>query len=317
MARYSSGATARLGKRSRNVSETASLSSLGSEVNVHSDAEEVPEVPKKRRSTDSVASFDQDGLGKMYTSSDDESSQRASRQGSGRRPKCFSRNAVLARQNRLKKKKYMEDLESELQTLRKENKKLKVSLDGYSKDVELVRKENVYLRNVLASSKELSQLLRSINLNCGVPATSLNSLSGLKKPEALDKVSSTVESRGLDSCVPSSNPLRDIHPAARTAKKNFPIAADDVCLSLSAPEDDNDLDILFGSKSIPDLDLNLNEEPLDYLGFGPNSLGDWLDGEEPLSHVGVCLHVANHKVSLEFCSTCNENALSSWNGISA
>ncbi|XP_034241147.1 uncharacterized protein LOC117645217 [Thrips palmi] len=341
MARFSSGATSRLGKRCRNASETASLSSWGSEVNVHSDAEDncsvfQNQIPaKKRRSGDSGVSPDP----KDFTSSDDEtrpSNSSASGGTRGRKPKCFSRNAVLARENRLKKKKYIGDLENELQSLRRENSKLKVSLSGYTKDVELVRKENVYLRNVLANSKQLSQLLRSINVNCGLPSATIpKPVVDLKRPAAAEKtatqskviVESVVPAApalapcDTDSCVPSSSLVLGDATAARTMRKGLPIAADDVSLSSSAPEDedDDDLDLLFGSKNVPlDLDFNLNEASLDdpdYLGFGPNAFGDWLDGDEPLANVGVCLHVAKNKVSLEFCSSCNENALSSWSGI--
>ncbi|KAE8752255.1 hypothetical protein FOCC_FOCC001048 [Frankliniella occidentalis] len=230
-------------------------------------------------------------------------------------------------QNRLKKKKYMADLENELQALRRENSKLKLSLDGYSKDVQLVRKENKYLRNVLANSKEISHLLRSINVNCGSPSvSSVNTTAASKKSTALKDTRSNVIVESavptmnihLDSLVPSTDSsLIDFHPA-RTVRRDFPIAVDDVPLSLSAPEDEDtdDLDILFGSKEIStELDLNLNEAPCDDdFGFGPNAFGDWLDGDEPLANIGVCLHVANKKVSLEFCSSCNENAFSSCSG---
>ncbi|XP_052127450.1 CREB/ATF bZIP transcription factor-like isoform X2 [Frankliniella occidentalis] len=201
MARFASGASGRLGKRTRNASETASLSSWGSEINVLSDVEEDNfEVQKKRRFLDSGVSMDAELSGRAFTSSDEESQQQPNSSATrGKRPKCFSRNAVLARQNRLKKKKYMADLENELQALRRENSKLKLSLDGYSKDVQLVRKENKYLRNVLANNSSLI----------------------------------------------------DFHPA-RTVRRDFPIAVDDVPLSLSAPEDEDtdDLDILFGAFTV-------------------------------------------------------------------
>lgn len=320
MARFSSGSSGRLGKRCRNVSENGSFSSLGSDVNVLSDVEEATYGVEKKRRPDSLATSPD------HMSSDEESLQyNASGTSRGRRPKCFSRNAVLARQNRLKKKKYVEDLENELQDLRKENSKLKVSLSGYTKDVELVRKENVYLRNVLASSKEISQLIRSINVNCGLSASTSSLLhsADARRPPTSDRVpvphpkvvmentASVFSNVNSDSCVPSSGHVT----AARTARKDFPIAVEDVSLSLSAPEDEDDLEALFRYKESPsDLDFNLNETPDDFdsLGFGPNALGDWLDGDEPLANIGVCLHVAKNKVSLEFCSSCNENAFSSW-----
>ncbi|KAK3914872.1 CREB/ATF bZIP transcription factor [Frankliniella fusca] len=331
MSRSASCASGRLGKRTRNASETASLSSWGSEVNVLSDVEEDNfEVPKKRRSVDGSSNLDMDLSGRAFTSSDEESQQQMNSSSAprGKRPKCFSRNAVLARQNRLKKKKYIEDLENELLALRRENSKLKMSLDGYSKDVQLVRKENKYLRNVLANNKEISHLLRSINVNCGLP-----SLTPMNKCVSTKKLASRIDSNpkvhvesavppfnlDLEPIVPSTDSLHSDFCGARTVKRDFPIAVDDVPLSLSAPEDEenDDLDILFGSKEIStELDFNLNEPPCDDdLGFGPNAFGDWLDGEEPLANIGVCLHVAKKKVSLEFCSSCNENAFSSWNTI--
>ncbi|XP_052127446.1 uncharacterized protein LOC113207756 isoform X1 [Frankliniella occidentalis] len=263
MARFASGASGRLGKRTRNASETASLSSWGSEINVLSDVEEDNfEVQKKRRFLDSGVSMDAELSGRAFTSSDEESQQQPNSSATrGKRPKCFSRNAVLARQNRLKKKKYMADLENELQALRRENSKLKLSLDGYSKDVQLVRKENKYLRNVLANSKEISHLLRSINVNCGSPSvSSVNTTAASKKSTALKDTRSNVIVESavptmnihLDSLVPSTDSsLIDFHPA-RTVRRDFPIAVDDVPLSLSAPEDEDtdDLDILFGAFTV-------------------------------------------------------------------
>ncbi|KAJ1522990.1 hypothetical protein ONE63_002126 [Megalurothrips usitatus] len=219
-------------------------------------------------------------------------------------------------------------METELDALRRENSKLKVSLGGYSKDIELVRKENLYLRNVLANSKEISQLLRSINVNCGLPSTTPGSVNpGVKRQTSVDSCGTpkvavdsvvpvpSVVNTYSDPCAPSADSASS--HVARTAKRSFPIAADDVSLSLSAPEDEDDLDILFGKNVPADLDFNLNEastDDTDYLGFGPNALGDWLDGDEPLADIGVCLHVAKNKVSLEFCASCNENAFSSWSG---
>lgn len=48
-----------------------------------------------------------------------------------KRPKCPSRNAVMARMNRLKKKKFLESLESDVARLSDENAKLKQTLEAY------------------------------------------------------------------------------------------------------------------------------------------------------------------------------------------
>ncbi|KAK9730781.1 Basic region leucine zipper [Popillia japonica] len=84
-----------------------------------------------------------------------------------RQPKCFTKNAVMARQNRLRKKKYVQDLESQVSKLKHENKSLSSILNNQSKLIVELRRELKYTKSVLANSSDISKLLRLINNNTG------------------------------------------------------------------------------------------------------------------------------------------------------
>lgn len=84
-----------------------------------------------------------------------------------RQPKCFSRNALMARENRLKKKMYIENLEREVLCLKADNKKMNGVVENQSFLIAELRKEIKYLKSVLANSADISRLIRNINQNTG------------------------------------------------------------------------------------------------------------------------------------------------------
>lgn len=85
-----------------------------------------------------------------------------------RQPKCFSRNALMARENRLKKKMYIENLEREVLCLKADNKKMNGVVENQSFLIAELRKEIKYLKSVLANSADISRLIRNINQNTGM-----------------------------------------------------------------------------------------------------------------------------------------------------
>jgi hypothetical protein len=234
----------------------------------------------------------------------------------GKRPKCSSKNAVMARMNRLKKKCLMESLQSDVARLSDENTKLKQTLEGQSSLVCSLRKEVHYLKGVLANNREISMLLRSIQ-NTGLPVT-----SSLSKYTMSNQIYSPLDhnyvcTRSDSSISSSSSDLVDGSNTTLTVdgKEQIPII-NDVALSLSVPHDNN-LDLPLVSPS----DGNLYDTEFSgCYSVQPATLDSppvvgTAAGDEPFMDVGVCLHVAKRRVSLEFCSTCNSNALSTWNDL--
>lgn len=74
-------------------------------------------------------------------------------------PNTSNRNALMARENRRKKKEYLTKLEEEVDEYKSENKKLRRILKQQFKMAEKLKHEKDYLRNVLANQTQITSLL--------------------------------------------------------------------------------------------------------------------------------------------------------------
>ena len=97
------------------------------------------------------------------------------------------RNAVAARENRQKKKKYVEGLESDVARLKEENKTLKTGNENMSKMIVKLSDEVKYLRSVLANQSTISLLLKSVAATPGISLTSSLVQSSVDKDEETEK----------------------------------------------------------------------------------------------------------------------------------
>ena len=82
------------------------------------------------------------------------------------------RNAIAARENRQKKKKYVEGLENDVAELKEENKTLKTRNESMATMIRKLSDEVKYLRSVLANESTISLLLKSV---ASAPGISLSS----------------------------------------------------------------------------------------------------------------------------------------------
>jgi len=228
-----------------------------------------------------------------------------------KRPMCSSKNAVLARKNRLKKKYFVESLQRDVARLSDENAKLKQTLEGQSSLVCSLRKEVCYLKGVFANNKEISMLLNSLR-NTGLPVT-----SSLRKHCQRNKIHSIADHNYVCSTRSGSNidsSFSDLinddstHNSVDDDKEPGPIIAD-VPLCLSMPPD-NTLDPPLLSPSNGYLS---GTEFSGCYSVQPSSFDSPEAGcaadDELFMDAGICLHFARRKVSLEFCSICSSNAL--------
>lgn len=140
----------------------------------------------------------------------------------------MSKNAVLARENRKKKKEYMSQLESEITELKGDNEGLTTKLSQANNTIKSLHDEIQYLKSVIANESTLGALLKNI------PAATNITLKRGRQNNTWDNPSAESKRRKLDH---------------------------------------------------------------DYLSL--------IDGVDASSRPGVCLHVAEGSVSLEFCSRCN------------
>ncbi|KAK9511522.1 hypothetical protein O3M35_000161 [Rhynocoris fuscipes] len=101
--------------------------------------------------------------GNEYSVSSHQKSYLPSETYRSKKVKCLSRNAVMARENRRRKKLYIESIEKEAKYLRETNRRLEIENKKNSKDMVSLRKEVNYLRNVMSNSSSIEKLLKAIN----------------------------------------------------------------------------------------------------------------------------------------------------------
>uniref|UniRef100_A0A131YKK1 Creb/atf bzip transcription factor ixodes scapularis creb/atf bzip transcription factor n=1 Tax=Rhipicephalus appendiculatus TaxID=34631 RepID=A0A131YKK1_RHIAP len=148
------------------------------------------------------------------------------------RGSCMSKNAIAARENRIKKKLYVNKLERSVRHLSTENATLKRRGQEMSREIEELSEEVQYLRSVLCNADEIKTLVRSI---------------------------------------------RAARPSLATDPKNG--------VSLKRERVEEDHDYVATGKRRPPVDKKAG---------------------------GVCIHVANGTVSLEFCHRCAAKSKDAW-----
>lgn len=80
-------------------------------------------------------------------------------------PKISNRNAIMARENRRKKKEQMEILQTSVEKTQLENRKLKKMLRNQNDQISKLAHESAYLRSILANKTEILSLLKCIQGN--------------------------------------------------------------------------------------------------------------------------------------------------------
>lgn len=238
---------------------------------------------------------------------------------SKRQPKVFSRNALMARENRLKKKMYIQNLEKEVSSLKSDNKKMGGVLENQSFLISELKREVKYLKSVLANSSDLSRLIKNIHQGTGMSVTTSldehltlknNYISKLNPPIARKTAHPWKEDMRCNSSDSYS-------PSPET------VGSDEFDAFITEDILKDPYKALTAGKPLSEIqDIHIAEDDSYNLPFLPN-----LDDETRQEHnytfpqdeitddVGICLHVSKHKVSLEFCPTCSENATAAWQKI--
>ncbi|XP_024086433.1 uncharacterized protein LOC106667689 isoform X1 [Cimex lectularius] len=127
------------------------------------------------------------------------------------RGKCLNKNAVMARQNRLRKKLYLENLEEEVESLREENRRLKSHSKKDKKSIKKLTDEVKYLRSLVSNRTDIWKILNS-----------LNSTLKAKEPSVTVERLPTVEDPLLTQGLPSESgdPLLNFMPDDSERQKN-------------------------------------------------------------------------------------------------
>lgn len=111
------------------------------------------------------------------------------------------RNAIMAKQNREKKKKYVSELEDTVEELKKENASLQRNMEQMKKTFEDMMTEIGYLKGVIANQSELSSLLKHIGSVPGVQFVSSSLLQSGEEQGNSTCMKRKQESGGKNNCV--------------------------------------------------------------------------------------------------------------------
>lgn len=188
---------------------------------------------------------------------------------------CMSRNAVLARENRQKKKEYVQSLEKTLKSINDQNSNLKLKTEAMAERISDLVSEVEYLKGVIANQSTLSKLIGSVCTTPGVrfySSFTLNNNTDQTNDTHVDQESVNEPKRRSNNVLDNENqenatPKKVVRRSTRCVQPNKHYSA-----------------------------TSINE-----------SLCEKLDGEN--KNNGICLHVGGDSVSLEFCSMCSKSAL--------
>lgn len=205
---------------------------------------------------------------------------------SSKKARCENRNAINARINRERKKAYLHSLEDEVEKLKELNKDYSVKVVDQEATIGDLKEEVLRLKSLLANNKFLSSLVSTLGQVTGLPVSS----------SLLSKV------RQQDGCNPNPNPrIRSVplglnHPIARSDVNLGSVDMDELSPSIS-----DDTESLFPSLDSADFDFDTDQFlPLDY--SDPTDF--------PEKNVGICVHINQNRLSVEFCPVCNARAMS-------
>ena len=114
--------------------------------------------------------------------------------GPSKRP-CLNRNALMARENRQRKKEYIERIENKLKYYQQEHANLNTTIQKQALEIKKLTNDVNYLRTVLKNSTLISNLLASMN-------------DSLSKVHAKETANNTIETAVLptkNNCTKSSS----------------------------------------------------------------------------------------------------------------
>lgn len=86
--------------------------------------------------------------------------------GPSKRP-CLNRNALMARENRQRKKEYIERIEARLQNYQTENQELSSTIQKQNVEIKRLNSEVTYLKSVLKNQTMITTLLKAMNDSLG------------------------------------------------------------------------------------------------------------------------------------------------------
>jgi hypothetical protein len=221
--------------------------------------------------------------------------------------KIQNRNALLARENRKRKKELMENLEKDVDVLHDKNKRLHKIIKTQDSQMKKLNKEINYLKSVLKNHTEIVQILKSLS----------HAARNTNKEMDSVLINSPKSSSDTLSCNSSDD-------GSKKQTNDDPFIAsyihDSLSIDLEAENivtDWNDilknpLNSVTDFSDLSSMDQTSGSSPFSEISTEHNYSHYETNPFEELSTPGICLHINTGRVSLEYCSVCHHNASNSW-----
>lgn len=201
---------------------------------------------------------------------------------------CMSKNAILARENRQKKKEYVTNLEASVEKLNVQNSNLMSKMGSMESEMSDLVAEVEYLKGVIANQSTLSKLIGSVCSTPGVRFYSSFNVSNKCSTNVSKDENDNTNFRKRKSSVfdgsqenqenvESSNVKRGVRRSTRNISNNSVGKSENQEKKTQGHSENQEKE----SKTISNSENLMN---------------------------GICLHVAGDAVSLEFCATCSKMA---------
>lgn len=252
-------------------------------------------------------------------------------------PTVQNRNALMARENRRRKKEHVKILEDQLERKAQEIRCLRKILKQKDRHVKKLENETMYLKSTIANKTEIMKLLKTIRGN-KLPLTS-SALSFVTDEEPND--------RRLNGSEASRSPATSTATSfGEDEKENGTVTIHRKDPFLSSPLNENgfsfsDYDLGFGHSTIGD-DLTMGDwrsllnddddnvtvpatpnyipqlSTISETGSLVNSEHNYYQHEVKMEDncqedsPGICLHLSGGRISLEFCAACHTSSQDAW-----
>lgn len=231
-------------------------------------------------------------------------------------PKISNRNALMARENRKKKKEYLEQLEDDLERSQIENTELLKIIRRQSDLVRKLTKEKLYLRSVLANKSDIIALLKNLRSSPFPCTSSIRNFvvehqgdENQQPPVAVKNGLLPSGIKGRDAFLGISDPFlsaslfnENLILAERSFKSECLDWQDEEFCSIKSEQNSDDVDTESLDSAMPCITEDENEDV---------ELNDKYHASIEDSP-GVCIHLSKGKISLEFCATCHEESKNAW-----
>lgn len=241
--------------------------------------------------------------------------------------KIQNRNALLARENRRKKKEMLENLDKEVSRLQAENKNLHKMLKFKNSKIDRLSREVKYLKSVISNRTEIVCILKSLSKfpmnTCDENQNEEQWKKNINQEENKFTYSNTSSSDTLScntSSISDENGSKIMNDKFLSSQSSFDEFFLDEIETVAADWDEILKDPFCSDgtySNIPMLDKDVMSPILSDISTDHNysHLGQCFGSKEMNESLpGICLHINSgntKKVSLEFCSVCHHNATKS------